>query len=240
MVSRAQLYKYKGNRCSACGISIEEMVERYDTFNRMFEFHHIDPKTKHKNYSNLIKKTIHSEQIAEIDKCALLCKKCHGIVHAQNNKVTLQASIQIKDRTVTQKLNGWTITDKKDKTITFITNEKLLLTPCLIRYGNKEEQLCLIEIDHIYLENVLKNISSHKLLEVYSLFNNKLLVRVESVKDKIVNLTQALGAPFFSLDFEVEEGDASYIWVRNGVMLTKEGMVKTDHYFTLDGMELTI
>jgi len=43
MANRAQLYKYRGDHCSHCGKSVKEMVERYSTFNRMFEFHHVDP-----------------------------------------------------------------------------------------------------------------------------------------------------------------------------------------------------
>lgn len=132
-------------------MSVEEMVERYGTFERMLEFHHIDPKTKHSNYNNLIRRTITAEQIDEIDKCVLLCKQCHGIIHAQNIEGTLEASLKIDNRTIKQKFKGWFVVDKIDKTITFITNEKLLLEPCIVRVGDSEQLLCLLEIDGSYI-----------------------------------------------------------------------------------------
>lgn len=67
-----QLIQYKGGKCQKCG---------YDKtyFTRAFTFHHRDPTLKEfdiaRGYSdfNLLKK--------EVDKCDLLCMRCHMEVH---------------------------------------------------------------------------------------------------------------------------------------------------------------
>ena len=233
MVNRGQLYKYKGNRCVHCGMEVDEIVARFGTFNRLIEFHHIDPVTKSKNYNNLIKQTINADQIAEIDKCALLCKQCHGLVHTQNIKATLEASVKINDRKISQKLKGWIVIDKVDKTLTFITNEKLLLEPCIVTGNNlNDEHLCLLEIDHLYLKQLLENISTYKSIDIISGIDKRLLINIKYISYKKIEVTQAFGVPVFSMDFDVKEGAASYFWIRNGIMLTKEGDIKTEGFFT--------
>lgn len=212
---------------------VDEMVERYGTFERMLEFHHIDPVTKHKDYNNLIRRNITSEQIEEIDKCVLLCKQCHGIIHAQNIKGTLKISKKIDNRIVSQKFNGWFIADKMDKLLTFITNEKYLLEPCVVIIGKTEQVLCVLEIDSTYLEDLLQNISVYKVIEVFSLVDDRLLLRIEPIAEKKIKVTQSLGTSIFSLDFEVFNSETSFIWIRNGIMLTKEGEIRTNGEITI-------
>ena len=86
MSEKEQQLRYKGYHCASCGVSVAEIVARYGTFNRLTQFHHIDPKTKSKNYSNLIRRKISSEQLDELDKCVLLCDRCHNVIHAQEKK----------------------------------------------------------------------------------------------------------------------------------------------------------
>jgi hypothetical protein len=88
---RKQLYKYKGNKCANCGLSVEEMLARFGTFNRMFQFNHVDPKQKDPRYDNLIQRQLSGEQLDEVDKCVLLCNECHGILHAQPQRSTALA-----------------------------------------------------------------------------------------------------------------------------------------------------
>lgn len=68
---KQELVKYKGGKCQKCG---------YDKCNEALEFHHLDPSKKdftisgqHKSIE-LLKK--------EVDKCVLLCCRCHREVHA--------------------------------------------------------------------------------------------------------------------------------------------------------------
>lgn len=61
--------KYKGGKCIVCG---------YDKCEAALEFHHLDPKMKigikdHLSFKN---------SISELDKCVLLCCRCHREFHA--------------------------------------------------------------------------------------------------------------------------------------------------------------
>lgn len=69
--TKQELVKYKGGKCQICG---------YNKCNEALDFHHLDPSQKdfslsgqHKSIE-LLKK--------EVDKCILLCCRCHREVHA--------------------------------------------------------------------------------------------------------------------------------------------------------------
>lgn len=227
MVNKTQLYKYKGNRCSACGMEVVEMVERYGTFKRMFAFHHIDPSKKDKNYSQLMKQSLSSKQIEEIDKCVLVCNQCHDIIHAQEITGSMCVTVKFDNREVSQDLEGWFIHDQLDKKFTFLTNQKVLLQVCKIEFEDQpEKHLCVLEIERE--ENLiswLKNIQKHKSISIKSEITNEILMRIEHVKNKTIKVSHKVGFPITAIDLKVDEGDASYLWFRNGIGLTKEGDV---------------
>jgi len=229
MANRNQLYKYLGNKCASCGLSVDEMVKRHGTFDRMFELHHIVPETKDSNYKNLIERNISVEQIAEVDKCVLLCRNCHGIIHAQNIKGKVKVILTFDDKEVFQYLNGWFVKDSLDKTITFVTNDRILLEPCWVKVGcEKEKIFCMLELhQENRLFNWINNISVHKKIEVRSRNKEKLLLCIEHIKENRVQVRQSLEYTELSMDFDVSEGDSSYLWIRNGMVLTKEGKVIT-------------
>lgn len=230
MANRAQLYEYRGNQCSHCGKSVEEMVTRYGTFNRMFEFHHMDPSEKHPQYSALMNKTLSAEQIEEVDKCVLLCRECHGIIHAQNIDGFIEIESKIQNRYVTQKLNGWFVADGIDKSLTFISNERNLLQPCLVTLGSgKSKEYFVLELMQEHrMYNWLRELEVHQQIQVVSAFNDTLLLGVVSVGEKVAKVRMRLGFPLFAMDFDVSEGDTSYFWIRNGIVLTREGKLYSE------------
>lgn len=225
--NRAQLYKYKGNRCASCGESVENMVKRYGTFNRMIEFNHIDPKSKHKDYDNLIRRVISTEQIDEVDKCVLLCRKCHGILHAQNIDGYMEITVNFDGRNVSQKLNGQFIVDKLDKEITFLSNQKLLLEPYLVKVGGEPEKvLCALELEtESFLASRFLNLESHKSIVIQSIDGKRELMKAEYIEGRKAKFSQALGFPIFMMQLSENEGDPPYLWIRNGMLLTKNGEI---------------
>jgi hypothetical protein len=225
MANREQLYKYLGNSCSHCGKSVEEMVARYGTFNRMFEFHHVDMDQKHSQYSKLMQRTISAEQIEEVDKCLLLCRDCHGIIHAQNIEGSIEIRSSIGGRVVPQELVGWFIIDDVDKTIKFISNERNLLQPCLVKLGTAtaEEFFVLELMQEGRIVEWLKALDVHKKIEIMSASDSRLLLEIVHEDNIRANVRMALGFPILGMDFDVSEGDSSYLWLRNGMVLTKEG-----------------
>lgn len=65
---------YKGGACKACG---------YSKCISALEFHHIDPAQKDFQLSEAARDTWSWEKIqTELDKCVLLCCRCHREIHA--------------------------------------------------------------------------------------------------------------------------------------------------------------
>jgi len=69
---KLKLFEYKGAKCEKCGYNKPIMGA--------YEFHHLDPTKK----SYTISSTHRSWDIAkaEVDKCQLLCARCHAEIHA--------------------------------------------------------------------------------------------------------------------------------------------------------------
>lgn len=64
---------YKGNACKKCG---------YDKYDAAMDFHHLNPEHKDFNISAKITTLTNFENIKlELDKCVLLCCRCHREVH---------------------------------------------------------------------------------------------------------------------------------------------------------------
>lgn len=63
--------EYKGGICVDCKQTVHHSA---------FDFHHIDPQTKHKDPGLMMS---HSDEdlFKELDKCILLCSNCHRVRH---------------------------------------------------------------------------------------------------------------------------------------------------------------
>lgn len=71
--------KLKGGKCEKCG---------YDTNLAVLDFHHVDENEKDYNLSNMIQKIGKWVVIKkELEKCILLCSRCHGEIHNPNRKI---------------------------------------------------------------------------------------------------------------------------------------------------------
>ena len=66
---------YKGGKCEICG---------YDKCKEALDFHHKDPSQKDPNIKGaLTRKSINLEKLKpELDKCILVCCRCHREIHA--------------------------------------------------------------------------------------------------------------------------------------------------------------
>lgn len=63
-----------GNKCEICG---------YDKYQNALDFHHIDPE--YKEYAIGEINTDFSKLLKEIDKCKLLCNRCHRELHYEES-----------------------------------------------------------------------------------------------------------------------------------------------------------
>lgn len=225
MADKPQLYKYKGNKCTSCGMSVQEMMEKYGTFHRMFEFHHIDPEKKSKNYKNLIRQKMSTEQLEEIDKCVLLCRQCHGIIHAQNIKATLNLNLEYGGRIVSQEFNGQIIYDTVENQMRFFSEEKILLNPYVIKTSRKKDEL-LFGVDlnsGAFFRDRLHSLSEGEKFEVFCADSGKCMLRIEHVG---TGLKAEHNIGFGFLDMEINDREnKEFIWYRNGIILKSTGEV---------------
>lgn len=76
--NKAKAIEYKGGKCVICG---------YNKCQGSLEFHHIDMEQKDYTISNHKGMSFDNIKL-ELDKCALVCRNCHGEIHA--NKVNLK------------------------------------------------------------------------------------------------------------------------------------------------------
>jgi hypothetical protein len=224
---KRQLYKYKGDRCAHCQLTVQEMVDRYGTVDRMFEFNHVDPSEKDPNYKNLIRRVISSDQLDEIDKCVLLCRQCHGILHAQSISGNLQFTVNVAERTATQTLKCQVIIDKKENRARFLTNERVLVIPYRLKIGELEPQLHFgIELEK---EGVLikhfRDLPHIKTLTVMSYKDSRILLHVEHIDRKCVKMEYDVRFPVWESELCGVGKNDPLVWVRNGVGLTKDGKV---------------
>lgn len=224
MSDRTQLYQYKGNRCACCGLTVEEMISRFGTFNRMFEFHHVDPDSKDRQYKRLMAQRLSRRQMDEIDKCVLLCTQCHATVHAQDIRGTLNASVQFDGRVVSQTMSGWVRADLVANTFTFLTNEPYLLHPCEVTFDQQAPiYLCAIEVAaKIY--KWLGEMEAHRSVEVVSLRDRKIALRLEHLGGAKVSVQQLISFPLMQLEFHAHNVP-EVIYLRNGFALMASGAI---------------
>lgn len=55
----------------------------------LLDFHHLDPFTKDKSVSDLIKSSSRERVLEEINKCEVLCANCHRDLHFKEKSVLL-------------------------------------------------------------------------------------------------------------------------------------------------------
>ncbi len=68
--------EYKGGKCCTCG---------YDKYIGSLDFHHLNPQEKDFNISRIKNTSFEKNENKikkELDKCVLVCKNCHGEIHA--------------------------------------------------------------------------------------------------------------------------------------------------------------
>lgn len=227
---RQQLYAFKGNRCSACGRTVQEMLDCYGTFDRLFEFNHIDPALKHPDYDNLIRRVISTEQLDELDKCVLLCRQCHGIVHAQTLNGKLDVTVRLGSRVAKQQVAGQLIVNRRSQKVTFLTADRLLTTPYRVKIGTARPKLFFgTELNaNNTLYHMFQDLPQTRRLRIEAWRSQQHLLTAEHVDKSCYHVTQSVRCDLLSLELCEDSPESPVVWVRNGLALTKTGEVIDD------------
>jgi len=70
--------EYLGGECRDCG------KDNYHP--SIYEFHHLDPRTKTANPSQYLEAFSRDKLFKELDKCVLLCANCHRLRHYEEKE----------------------------------------------------------------------------------------------------------------------------------------------------------
>lgn len=224
MVNRRQLYQYKGDRCVYCRLSVQKMLQRYGTINRMFEFNHVDPTKKHAEYDNLIERVLSTQQLDEVDKCVLLCRECHGILHAQNITCELLVRVKVGKKQAEQCLKGQMILDNLDRRATFLTNERVLVHPYRVYLGRKRPRIIFgKDLEKDLMPSYVQKIEEHKTIVVQS-WEKRKMFRAEHTGKNEFTMDIDIGFQPCYLELNGDDGKPS-LWIRNGLGLVKTGEI---------------
>ena len=119
-------------------------------------------------YKNIIRRVLSTKQLDEVDKCVLLCRKCHGILHAQNINAELVITSIVDDQKATQRFKGQMIVDLKENNFAFLTNERMLLIPYHVEIGStKPRTLFGVQLEkEELLISFLKDIEKFKTIKI--------------------------------------------------------------------------
>lgn len=226
---RPQLLVYLGNKCCHCHKDIAEMVKMYGNIHRIFHFHHLVPREKSREYSNLIERKLSSEQLDELDKCVLLCNFCHGILHAQKIDGEVIFSINVEGKTATQKISGGFIQNYANSELSFISNEKLYIHPYYIQKGETDIKTLVLgtELNESLMMDNLTNIRDFGAFRLYSYFDEKQLFFARTVNDKTIEIEYDISLQLPVVMNPIAQNDESKGWIRHGVFLHEDGSVYT-------------
>lgn len=230
-MSREIQLKYKGNKCSSCGLSVEEMISRYGTFKRMTEFHHLDPAKKANNYDALIQRKLSGEQLDELDKCILLCRQCHGILHAQTIEAKFNCTLEIEGKKISQELTGQIVLDLQDKKMKFFSEQKNLLVTYQIKKGKSKPELIIgVEMDSDdFFSKLFQELKACKTFEIRDASGKKGMMRGTYLGNNEIEICHAMEFPFLEYEFENEK---MKYWMRNGKVVSSDGTLLSDGSIT--------
>jgi hypothetical protein len=229
---RFQLYDYAGGKCCFCGRDIQESLDRYGTVKGQFEFNHIDPKKKHPDYDNLIQRKLSSEQLDEIDKCVLMCRTCHGLLHAQriSAKAVLRLRVGHLRRQQTYRACG--IADFREKRFVFASDQDDELALFTAQYPKTPPRLMIKrDVEKQFLCDLLPCTKQHGSLLIRDI-NRTPLLRVDRLDSDHFQIEMDVRCPLFQMELHGEPGEPR-VWVRNGRAVTADGEVMKEGVITL-------
>jgi hypothetical protein len=240
---RPQLHAYKGSQCAHCGKTVEEVRDEFVVFGGYFEFDHVDPSLKAENYDNLIRRTrLSSEILDEVDKCVMLCKGCHSILHAQNINARFCFFTTAKDgrsrqRGFRQWLKGQGIYSGKKKAVTFFSSEPPSIFPCWVAFkehGKPHEPRRLTTfrvIEKHLFKSVMNKLQIGDAFGIWS-YAGKVVAELSRLEDGRYQLRQLINFPLIKGEFDGDDGKIA-MFVRRGYALFPNGEISTKGNITI-------
>ncbi len=202
------LYRYKGDCCAHCDMTVDEMITKYGTFRRVFQFNHIDPSKKSKYYDSLIQRKLSSEQLDEVDKCVLLCVQCHGILHAQNLNIERVVTLRTDGFEVEHTLKFQVIDDLEEKRRMLFSDDLEYLELYRVKLGERETRIYsgLQLRDSESLDQMISQTQTEGTLLVENLEGYPML-RVTKIDDESYEMMPNPDFPLYKADIHLSTAD---------------------------------
>ena len=222
---RAIRLMYKGNRCQCCGKTVEQVQRRWGNSRGCFEFNHLDPSRKDPNYQNLIRRTLSSEQLDELDKCVLLCCECHAIFHAQRLHGNMTITTTLADGSVKKEdVNFKGIFDFALPKIHLFTDDQSVIGLYHYQIGNDEIETRLArELEESLLDLTLTT-RSGKILRVWDSEGLVYTAAREDANDCKVLFNVRF--PLVKCEFHSDQPEHTVLWVRNGSIVERKRHIR--------------
>lgn len=216
------LYMYKGDRCGSCGETLNEVIERRGTAKGMFDMNHLDPAKKDPKYTNLIRqKTLSTRQLDEVDKCVLLCKGCHSILHAQDITMEIEVQLEAEGTVIMHKLKCQVIRDLKSGEDQLFTEAKPLLHLVRVKTGAQSEiHSCLQLTENGLFNSLVEQTKSGNEMTIESL-DGFCLYRAKKLNETEFEFSHSAlfhGIPIRGRGM-MEGGELLDIFIRRGQMM---------------------
>lgn len=119
--TKKRLVEIFGGKCQSCGYSSKSI--------RVFDFHHVDPKTKSFTISNWSIRNW-KKIFNEVQKCVMVCANCHREIHDGFRKCPKQISV-VSDYVLYESLKEIRICSCKTSFKVGITSRRKLCDSCI-------------------------------------------------------------------------------------------------------------
>ena len=219
--------EYMGGRCTVCRRGIKAVEKRYLTSKGAFEFNHIDPAQKSAIHEKMIRRIVSTEQFDELDKCNLLCRKCHAVWTNQRLRGKIRFSFTLPDvRVVTRRfgVHGMLeIKDGKPHPYLFADNPQHL-QPYAYSLGTGRQIFragCELEKS---LTKLMLATRRRKFLRIWD--QKALVFQVVRLDASFLRFEQSVRFDLLKFAGAVVEKTLPHLWVRNGKAIVKGQGVK--------------
>lgn len=224
MSNRLLLYKYKGNTCQYCGTTVEEKLRAFRSY-ACFELHHIDPSKKSPEYDNLIRRKLSSEQLDEVDKCALLCGNCHDTLHGQDLTLPVQFTLKANGiEPIVHVLTCQIIFDYDKSEATVFSDDLKFLDLYRVQVGTDPALIMSgLQLKPI-LDSLVERTRTDGSLVVSSMDDAPMYQALRLTDTDVQCVWRSdFPLPAAELRFRTEAGDVMNIFLRNGHLIVDTG-----------------
>jgi hypothetical protein len=154
----------------------------------------------------------------------LLCRQCHGILHAQHITCELLVRVKVGTKRAEQRFKGQMIFERRDRRATFLTNERVLVHPYRVSLGGKKPRILFgTDLEKNLLHAYIQKVVDYRIIVVRS-WKGREMFRAEYKGGDEIAVSHDIGFQLLYTELCDDHGKPT-IWIRNGIGLSKAGEI---------------